>query len=121
MLGGSFGAEEVHLRPEPEDEVVVLERLEVVEGDAVRVEVDRGHRGLVHSRVLLALEEVTKRVADRRRFEEPGGELVEERLEGVVVVPVDDDDVGVGVLELLGGADAAEAAAENHDACCSIP
>ena len=46
----------------------------------------------------------------------PVRELVEERLERVVVVPVDEHDVGVGVLQLLHGADAGEAAAEDHDA-----
>ena len=107
--------------PSAEDEVVVLERLQVVEADPARVEVDRGHGGLVHPRVLLAVQQVAQRVADRRRLEEAGRELVEQRLEGVVVVPVDEDDIRVGVLELLGRADTGEAAAENHDASFSIP
>ena len=46
-------------------------------------------------------------MSDRGRLEEPGRELVEERLERVVVVPVDEDDVGVGFLQLLCGADPA--------------
>src|SRR4029453_12276287 len=41
--------------------------------------------------------------------------LIEERLERVVVVAVDQHDVGVGTLELLGGANPGEASAENDD------
>ena len=60
-------------------------------------------------------DEVAERVADGRRLEQAARELVEQRLEGVVVVAVDEHDLGVGVLELLRGADAGEAAAEDQD------
>jgi hypothetical protein len=36
-------------------------------------------------------------------------------LEGVVVVPVDDDDVDVGLLQPMRGADSGEAAAQDDD------
>ena len=49
------------------------------------------------------------------RLEETRRQLVEQRLEGVVVVLVDDDDVDVGLLQLVGGADPGEASAENED------
>jgi hypothetical protein len=55
-------------------------------------------------------------MADGRLLEQAGRELVEQRLERVVVVAVDEHHLGVGVLELLRGADAGEAAAENEDA-----
>ena len=42
--------------------------------------------------------------------------LVEQRLEQVVVAPVDDGDVDVGALQLLDGGDAAKAAADDDDA-----
>ena len=48
--------------------------------------------------VLLVVEQVAQRVPDRGRLEQAGRDLVEERLEGVVVVPVDEHDVDVGVL-----------------------
>ena len=53
---------------------------------------------------------------NRSRVEQSRRELVEHRLEAVVVVRVDDDDVDVGLLELSRSADAGEAAAENDDA-----
>ena len=61
-------------------------------------------------------EQVAERVSDGRRLEQAGGELVQQRLEGVVVVPVDEHDVGVRVLQLLRGADPGEPAAEDQDA-----
>ena len=116
MLGRALDAEEVDLRAQPEDEVVVVERLELGELDAARVQVDRGHPVLVDARVVLAVEEVADRVADRRLLEQARGHLVEQRLEGVVVVLVDEHDLGVALLQLLRGADAGEAAAEDEDA-----
>ena len=55
-------------------------------------------------------------MADRGLLEEACGDLVQERLEGVVVVLVDEHDVDVALLQLLGGADPGEAAAEDEDA-----
>ena len=49
-----------------------------------------------------------------RRLEQPRRQLVEQRLERVVVVLVHDNDVDVGVLQLPGGTDPGEAAAENE-------
>ena len=55
-------------------------------------------------------------MSDGGRLEQPRGELVEQRLEGVVVVLVDDDDVGVFLAQLLSDPDAGEAAAEDQHA-----
>ena len=115
VLGGALRPEEVHLRPEGEDEEVVGDGRETVEADLLRLEVDRGDRRLVDRRVVLVLDEVAERVSDGRRLEEARGQLVQQRLEGVVVVLVDDDDVDVGLLQLVRGADSGEAAAQNED------
>jgi hypothetical protein len=53
---------------------------------------------------------------DRRLLQEAGRDLVEERLERVVVVLVDEDDVDVALLQLLRRAGAAESASEDEDA-----
>lgn len=116
MLGGALRPEEVHLRAEGEDEVVVGERLETLEPDFLRLEVDPGDRSLVDRRVLLVLHEVAKRVPDGGRLEQARRELVQERLERVVVVLVDEDDLDVCVLQLPRSADPGEAATENEDA-----
>ncbi len=53
---------------------------------------------------------------DGGRLEQARRELVEQRLEGVVVVLVDEHDVDVRAPELAGGADPGEAAAEDENA-----
>ena len=116
MLDCTLDAEEVDLRAEPEDEVVVAQRPELVELHLARVQVDRGDTVLVDPRVVLLVEEVADRMADGGLLEEPCGHLVQERLEGVVVVLVDEHDVDVALVQLLGCADPGEAAAEHEDA-----
>ena len=65
--------------------------------------------------VVLVLDEIAERASHGRRLEQPRRQLVEQRLEGVVVVPIDENDVDVGLLQLVGGTDPGEAAAENED------
>jgi len=121
VLGRAVRAEEVHLRAEAQHEIVVVQRVEVVERDAARVEVDPRRRRLVHRRVVLVLQEVPERMPHRGRLEQARRELVEERLERVVVVPVDEDDVGLRLLELLRRADAREPTAKDHDTAHPAP
>jgi hypothetical protein len=116
MFLRSLDTEEVDLGAEPEDEVVVGQGLELTETDLARVEIDRRDRVLVNARVRLLVDEVANRVADCRLLDQPRRHLVQERLEGVVIVLVDEDDLDVALLELLRGADAREAAADDQDA-----
>jgi hypothetical protein len=115
VLRRSVDPEEVRLGPEGDDEVVVAERRHVVEGHLAVVEIDRGDRCFVHGGVGLVVEQVAQRVAARRGLQQVGRHLVEQWLERVVVVPVDDRDVDLGVLQLTGGADASEAATQDQD------
>src|SRR5205814_10499829 len=94
----------------------VRARRQLPELDLAPLEVDAGDRVLVDRDVRLLVEEVAQRMADGRRLEQVRRHLVEERLERVVVVPVDDDGVDVGALELARSADPGEAAAENQHA-----
>ena len=57
---------------------------------------------------------------DGARLEQTGRELIQQRLEGVVVVPVDEHDLRIGFLELVRGADPGEASAEDDHAGSSI-
>ena len=115
MVRRPLDPEEVDLRPEPEHEEVVTQRLELVEGRLALLEVDACDPVLVDTNVVLLVEEVADRVSDGRLLEQAGRDLVEQRLEGVVVVLVDEDDVSAALLQLLGGADPGEAAAEDED------
>ena len=115
VLRRALGAEEVDPRSEPEDEVVVVERRHLGEVHPASRQVDSGDRVLVDGDVGVLVEEVAQRVPHLGGLQQVGRELVEERLERVVVVLVDEDDIGVGVLQRPGRADAAEAAAEDDD------
>ena len=55
-------------------------------------------------------------MTDRRLLEEARCHLVQEGLEGVVVVLVDEDDVDVALPQLLRGPEPREAAADDDDA-----
>jgi len=55
-------------------------------------------------------------MSDCRGFEQVGGDLVEERLEGVVVVLVDENDVDVGILQFPCGTEPCKASPEDQDA-----
>ena len=63
----------------------------------------------------MAVQQFADRVADLGRPELVGGDLIEQRLERVVVVLVDDREPDRRVAQLLRRADAAEAGAEDHD------
>ena len=116
VLRGAFGAEEVDLGAEPENEIVVGERRHLRELHLALGEVDRRHRRLVDGGVVLVVDQVAERVSDGAGLQQTGRELVQERLEGVVVVLVHEHDVDVGLLQLSRRADAGEAAAEDDDA-----
>ena len=66
--------------------------------------------------VLLVVEEVAQRVPDLRRLQQSRRDLVEQGLEGVVVVLVHDHDLHVRLLQRARRAHAREATAEDQDA-----
>ena len=61
------------------------------------------------------MEQIAERVTDGGGLEEVGRDLIQERLERVVVVLVHEQDVGVGVPELLDSADPAEPTPQHDD------
>jgi hypothetical protein len=65
--------------------------------------------------VRVVVEQIAKRMADRGRLDQVGRHLVQQRLEGVVVVLVDKHDLRVRVLQLLRRPDAPEPAPQDHD------
>ena len=79
-------------------------------------DVEAVHRGENDARVRLALEDRAERRRDVRGRKRPRRDLVEERLEEVEVAPVDERDVGRRAPERARRLEAAEAAADDHDA-----
>src|SRR4029434_965015 len=76
--------------------------------DDSRVEIDPGDECLAEPNVRRSPEDRPERVHDVRRVQEGGGNLVEERSEQVVVVPVDEEHVHGSVVELPRAGQAAE-------------
>ena len=108
VLDRPVHAEVIDLRAEREHEVVVPLGLELFETHLARVQVDPRHAVLVDADVVLLVEEIADRMPDRGLVEQARRDLVEQRLEGVVVVPVHEHDVDVALAQLLGGSDPAE-------------
>ena len=115
VLLGARGVEEVGPRPGGEHEVVPGERLAVRRRDGAGGRVDRGHRQLLDGDRLVLVEDGAERAGDVGGRQLGRGHLVQQRLELVVVVAVEQRDGHAVLAELLGAADAGEAAADDHD------
>ena len=102
-----------------DDEMVPGDRLAAVERGGPRGDVDRSHLRLQDRQVAarhLAAQRVADRRAHRRRAQARGRDLVEERLEQVMVGAVDERDLDRRLRERPHRLDAAEAAADDEDA-----
>ena len=106
-------------RARGDDEVVPGDRLAAVEHDRVRGDVDAAHLGLQDRQVAalhLVAQRVTDRRAHRRRAQAGGGDLIQQRLEQVMVGAVDERDLERLLRERPHRLDAAEAAADHQHA-----
>ena len=84
--------------------------------DDASLQIEASHLGQDHVDVFAPAQNVAQHGRDRSRRQDAGGHLVEQRLEQVVIAPVDERDVEVGRGEQAGGGQAAEAAADDDDA-----
>ncbi len=69
-----------------------------------------------HARIALAPEQVAYRPGDVGGRETGGRDLVEQRLEQVVILAIDERDVGVEAAKTLGDGEAAESGPDDDDA-----
>lgn len=116
MLGSALDTEVVHSSAERQHQVVVGERRHLSEPDLVLVQIHRRHLSRMDTGVRLVVEQVTKRMPDGDRREQVGGNLVQERLERVIVVAVNEHNVDIRLAQLARSADPGEPSAENQDA-----
>ena len=99
------------------DEVVVRQRVATVEGDALRRCVDVGDLGLQHGEVAthhFLAQGVAYRRAHCRGAQPRGGDLIKQRLEQVVIGPVDQGDLDVLPGQVADDFEAAEPAADDE-------
>ena len=105
---------EVGVRHADADGEVIEVDADVAAADLPVREVDPVDRAERDADVLLRPEDPPDRVRDVRRREGGRRDLVQERLEQVVVVTVDQDDVDRAVLQPLGEVDPCKAGPDDH-------
>src|SRR4051794_25745658 len=106
---------EVRMRGARGDDEEVVRELAVGHRDDAAIGVDRLHVAHDDADVLLFSQYRADRRGDVARIQRGGGDLIEQRLEEVVVAAVDERDVGVRLCQRLRRVQAAEAAADDYD------
>ncbi len=111
-------------RARSEDQVVVADALAIVQGHAARGAVESDDFGLQNDEVAalhLAPQDVADRRRDRGRRQAGRSDLVQQRLEQMVVGAVDERDIDLGAREAAYRLQPAEAAADDQDARAAHP
>src|SRR5262249_62409292 len=113
-------AEVTVARPGREDQIVVVESdalsVRRVDEHASAVYVDTDGLAEDHRGVELPSQDVANRRGDLPGAQDRRRDLIQERLEQVVVLPIDQDDPDIGVPERLRGGQAAETTPHDHEA-----
>ena len=98
-----------------EQQGVVVEGAAVGEAQALVVGLDLRDLAQQHGDVLLPAQDVAQRRGDVRRGKTGGGDLVEQRLEQMMVAAIDQRDPHRRPFQRARGPQAAEPAADDHD------
>ena len=114
-LVGSRDPEEVRGRPAGDDEVVERDRVLVLEQHLVTVPIDTRDQALAEQHPALTPEQPTNGIGDISGVEPARRDLVEQRLELVVVVLIDHGDIDRSVLQPLRGVEPTEACPDDDD------
>ena len=102
-------------RARGDDQVVVFHR--PVRGDhAPARDINALRLGQYHLGVFLVAQDVAQRFRDVRRRERRGRDLIEQRLEEVMILAIEERDAHADLAERLRGLQSAEAAADDDDA-----
>ena len=92
-----------------------MDRLALIEQDTLGRKVQTNDLSQQHPDVAVAPQRPADRFGNIGGRQGGGRHLIEQWLEQVVVAPVDDGDLDVGVAELAGAGQTAEAATDDHD------
>jgi hypothetical protein len=120
-----FGMPEVRLACAGGDDQTVVRdvaaQTDRIDRHAASIEIDIDHFAEDNARVPLVAQNVTDRPGDVPLGQNSCRELMQQRLNQVVIRPVDDGDIDVGAPQHLRRRKSSESAADNHDvmpACC---
>ncbi len=106
--------EEVRLATGRENENVVMHRT-ATGLEPLRREIDACHVHHAEVEVLLTAQNGARRFRDFLRLEARGRDLIQQRLEEVIIVAIDEHDLNRGTTQCPGGPQAAEARADDDD------
>ena len=98
-----------------DDEMVIRQAAAVSQQHLAARCVQPGHFGHQNSDIGLIAEHMANRLGNGRRCQTGRSHLVQERLKQVVVLPVDDSDIHLGMPQSACCLQAAEAAANDQD------
>ncbi len=116
VFGGTRSSEEVGPDALGQDEVVVGDRVAVVDLDNPVLGIDTGHTSATEVGVRTVVSgEGAKSVGDIARVETAGCHLIQQRLECGVRVAVDEGDVASCLGSLFGSSQAAESGADDDN------
>ena len=115
MVCRPCGAKEVDDRAECDHQVVVVDVAERTGRHLLVGQVDLEHVVRVQGEMVVAALQLAQRVGYLLRSQLGGGDLVEQRLKGMVVVAIDQRNADFGVAQFLDGTHPGETAAQNHD------
>src|SRR5262249_598095 len=95
---------------------------EVVETDFVTIinlnpspwYIDSGHRSQTEVHILLVSKHASHRRANVFGIEQRGGDLIKQRLKGVIVVSIDQSDIDGNVGQLFGNSQSAKPGADDY-------
>ena len=97
------------------DNEIIVVQLSVVEMDGIPVEIDRLCVSKQDGRVLLSSNCRAKRVSNIAWVKRSGGHLIQERLEEVIVLPIDQGHSDGGAMKRFDGIEAGKPTANNDD------
>ncbi len=98
-----------------DDQVVVTDGRVVVERDRLGLRVDADDLGQQHQKILLLAQDVADRRGDQRRRQPGGRDLVQQRLEQMMVAAIDERDLDRLACKRPRRREAAETAADDDD------
>ena len=105
---------EIDPSAQPKDQVIVRDGRDLLKVHLAPSQVDAGHARAMEVQVGLLAEQVAQRVAHLFARNQVRSHLVEHGLKGMVVVHVDERNVGVGLGQFLRCADPGKAAAQDQ-------
>src|SRR6266542_5558904 len=114
MFGGSRSTEVVDCRPTGEHKIVVAYVFTILQLDLSARHIDARNRSQTEVHILLTSENAPHGRPYVFGVQQRSGYLIKERLEGVIVVSIDESHVDGNVGQVLGDSESTKSGAHSH-------